>query len=104
MYDGTLINHVSTIKMILLSVVYTVLGYFLFLKRKMEVSETSFKNIHIHNLVKSLTLVPIVSIAYIILKEESLIFIIFIILIMLIYYLYCKYILSIFYIKKIYVI
>ena len=85
-YENSLINTTSVIKMIILSIIYIILGYFLFLKRKMEVSETSFKNIHVHNIVKSLTLVPIVSIAYYILKEQELIFTIFVGLIILIYY------------------
>ena len=86
MGDITIINPVSVVKMLLLSIIYIVLGFILFLKRKMEVSETSFKNIHIHNLVKSLTLVPFVSIAYSILENEELIFTIFVIVILLIYY------------------
>lgn len=84
--EGTLINTVSVIKMLLLSIIYIILGYFLFLKRKMEVSETSFKSPHIHNIVKSLTLVPMVSLTYLILKNQELIFIIFVVVILLIYY------------------
>ena len=84
--ENTLINKVSIIKMLILSIIYIILGYYLFLKRKMEISETSFKNPHLHNLVKSLTLVPMVAISYFIFKEEELIFSIFIIVIMLIYY------------------
>ena len=52
----------------------------------MEVSETSFKNIHVHNLVKSLTLVPMISFAYIILRSEEVITMIFVVVIMLIYF------------------
>jgi len=84
--EGQLINTTSTIKMLILSIIYTILGYILFVRRKMEISETSFKNIHIHNLVKSLTLVPIVAFSYIIFRYESTIYIIFLIVIMLIYY------------------
>lgn len=84
--ENNIINTTSVIKMIILSIIYTVLGYFLFLKRKMEISETSFKNIHIHNLVKSLTLIPIVAFSYLILREEQIIFTIFVLVIMLIYY------------------
>ena len=84
--NDNIINFISIIKMIVLSIVYILLGYFLFLKRKMEVSETSFKNIHTHNIIKSLTLVPIMALAYEIFKTESLVFILFILIILLIYY------------------
>ncbi len=49
----------SIIKMSILSVVYFFAGMYLFEKRKMEVNETSFKNNHMHMIVKSLTLIPI---------------------------------------------
>ena len=52
----------------------------------MEVSETSFKNIHTHNIIKSLTMIPIMALVYEIFKTESLVFIIFILIILLIYY------------------
>lgn len=85
-YDNSIISTISVIKMLLLSIIYTILGFIFFLRRKMEVTETSFKSPHIHNLVKSLTLVPIVSIAYNIVKNHEPIFIIFVIVILLIYY------------------
>ena len=84
--ENNLINTKSTLKMIILSVIYIITGYRLFLKRKMEVSETSFKNIHIHNLVKSLTIVPMIAISYLVLKEQEIIFTIFILVIILVYY------------------
>lgn len=83
---NTIINAVSVIKMIVLSILYTILGYILFIRRKMEVSETSFKNIHVHNIVRSLTLVPIVAFAYIVCKNESITSILFVLVIILIYY------------------
>ena len=52
----------------------------------MEVSETSFKNIHIHNLVKSLTLIPIAALSYASLRYSDLVYILFVVIIMLIYY------------------
>ena len=82
----TIINGVKIIKMVILSIIYTVLGYILFVKRKMEISETSFKSVHIHNIVKSLTLIPIVALAYILLRYETIISIIFVLIIILIYY------------------
>ena len=84
--NHNIINFASIIKMIILSIVYIVLGYFLFLKRKMEVSETSFKNMHTHNIIKSLTLVPVMALVYEIFKTENIVFIIFIAIILLIYY------------------
>lgn len=65
-----LYSTVSIIKTFILSLIYIVIGYFLFLKRKMEVSETSFKNIMVHNIVKCLTMVPILSFIYLILRES----------------------------------
>ena len=82
----SVINAVSIVKMIFLSLVYIILGYILFLRRKMEINETSFKNIHIHNIVKSLTLIPIVAFSYLALKYESIISILFVLVIILIYY------------------
>jgi len=92
LYDGfvgansDVINRVSVFKMIFLSIVYALLSYFLFLKRKLEVSETSFKSIHMHNLIRSLTLVPIVFVCYVIMKEQDYIFTVFALVIILIYY------------------
>lgn len=84
--NSTIINNTSVIKMLLLSIIYTILGFILFVKRKMEISETSFKSPHIHALVKSLTLIPFISLAYLIVKGEAPIFIIFATIILLIYY------------------
>ena len=47
-------------KMFFLSLVYIVLGYVLFKRRSMEVTETSFRNIYVHMFVKSLTIIPMV--------------------------------------------
>ncbi len=84
--SSSIINFISVVKMIILTIIYIVLGYIMFLRRKMEVSETSFKNIHVHNIVRSLTLIPIIAIFYEILKEENLISIIFVLVLMLVYY------------------
>ena len=48
----------STVKMIVLSVVYGVIGYFMFEKKKMENAGESFEKSNTHFLVKALTLVP----------------------------------------------
>lgn len=83
---ATLINLTSSIKMLFLSIIYIILGFILFIKRKMEVSETSFKSPHIHAFVKSLTLIPFISLAYLIVKGQEPIFIVFASVILLIYY------------------
>lgn len=84
--ENTFINPISIIKMLILSIIYIILGFISFQKRKMEICETSFKNPHIHNLVKSLTLIPIATLAYAALRYANLFFIIFVVIIMLIYY------------------
>lgn len=61
--DGNYIyNEVSLIKMVVLSIGYTVLGYFLFKNKKMEYAGESFENKFVHLLVKGLTLIPFVMI------------------------------------------
>ena len=62
----------SILKMSFLSIVYIIVGLFLFIKKKFEVVETSFKSEKLHILVRSLTTVPILCIYYIILKNSSL--------------------------------
>lgn len=63
-------NIISIIKMLVLSIVYIFLGTYLFKKRKMEINETSFKSSNIHMLVKSLTMIPIVTF-YLFIKEGT---------------------------------
>ena len=62
-------NNKSLGKMLILIIIYTILGYYLFLKRKMENNETDFKNELFHYLVKTITLIPICFIVYLILKD-----------------------------------
>lgn len=57
---GSKISNKSLIKTFILSIIYIVIGCFAFVKRKMEVCETSFKSIHVHNTIKCLTMVPFV--------------------------------------------
>lgn len=52
-------NFKSIIKMIVLSVVYFILGLYAYINRKMEVAESTFKNEHVHQFVKCLTLFPL---------------------------------------------
>ena len=59
--------------MVLLSLVYIVIGFYLFINRKMENNETSFKNEKLHYIIKSITLIPITFITYLIIRDEPLI-------------------------------
>lgn len=58
----------SLIKMFFLSIIYITIGLILFIKKKFEIVETSFKSEKTHILVRSLTIIPILCIYYIILK------------------------------------
>lgn len=69
--DASLYSTKSIIKMIILTVIYTIIGYYIFKKRKMENNETSFKNPKLHYIIKGITLIPISFICYIIIKETS---------------------------------
>lgn len=53
-----LYNSTSIIKMIVLSVIYTVIGTILFEKRKFENLGESFKDVKVHQIVKALTMFP----------------------------------------------
>ena len=54
----------SILKMSFLSIAYILLGTFLFTKKKIEVVEISFKSEKMHNIIRSLTTVPILCIYY----------------------------------------
>lgn len=69
--EGNIYNSASVIKMIFLSIIYFALGLLLFIRRKMEVCETSFKNDHAHSIVKSLTMVPILIVVIEIFREAE---------------------------------
>ena len=64
----------SILKMALLSIIYIFIGLFLFLKKKFEVVETSFKSEKTHIFVRSLTTTPIICIYYIILSNSNITF------------------------------
>ncbi len=51
-------NKISIYKMLALSVVYIIVGYMIFKKKKMEYAGESFENKYVHLVVKGLTLVP----------------------------------------------
>lgn len=66
--NDTFYNSMSLIKMIVLSVIYFAIGYFVFKNRKMENNETSFKSSFAHYLVKGITLFPICLLTYAIIE------------------------------------
>ena len=63
--------NVSIIKMIVLSILYTVMGVILFARKKFEVVGTSFRSERTHIFVRTLTTVPIVCVAYTIIRNFS---------------------------------
>ena len=86
--QSSLYSFSKIILMIILSVIYSIVGLFVFAKRKMEVSETSFGNFKVHTFVKSLTMVPIGFIAYGVIKYSDGLFLnVFMIALMFVYYL-----------------
>ena len=77
------------IKMLVLSVLYIIVGLYLFRRRKMEVSETSFKNIYVHNLVKSLTLIPFIVLFFEAqVLDETIMLVIFLVMLIAYYFIY----------------
>ena len=69
--NDTFYNSMSLIKMIVLSVIYFAIGYFVFKNRKMENNETSFKSSFAHYLVKGITFFPICLLTYAIIEETG---------------------------------
>ena len=59
----------SIVKMVILSIIYIFVGLVLFLRKKFEVVGTSFKSEKIHILVRTLTTIPIVCVAYMIIRN-----------------------------------
>ena len=66
-------NRVNTsiIKMIILSIIYIIVGTMLFNNKKFEIVGTSFRSEKVHILVRTLTTIPIVCLAYVVLKNSS---------------------------------
>lgn len=70
--DGTgIYNMISLIKMSIISIFGIVIGKILFVRRKMENNQTSFKDLRVHNFVKALTMVPIVAVISAMVPEEN---------------------------------
>lgn len=70
----------------LLTIVYTIVGFFIFRKRKLEISETSFGNFYFHLFVKFLTMVPICIFTYEVIQGGSIYVLIFVFILLLVYY------------------
>jgi hypothetical protein len=83
-------NIPSIIKMFLLSIIYFVIGAYSFIRRKMELAETTFKSENIHQLVKCITLLPlsIVAIATFAKDASKIMLLIFMAVILIIYIVY----------------
>lgn len=69
--NDTFYDTISIIKMLALSIVYMIAGFFVFKHRKMENNETSFKNHFAHFLIKGITLLPVCLLTYAILTEAG---------------------------------
>ena len=84
-----LYNIVSLLKMVIISIIGFIVGKVFYVKRKMEINETSFSTLEIHNIVKALTMFPIVVVISDFIKGDSMsnLGMIISILILVIYYL-----------------
>lgn len=67
----SLYNIVSIFKMLVIAIIGFIIGKKLFLKRKMEINETSFQNLKTHNIVKAFTMFPIVMIISTFITNDS---------------------------------
>lgn len=68
--NSTNIN-TSIVKMVILSILYIIIGMILFNKKRFEIVGTSFRSENVHILVRTLTTIPILCLAYVILKNTS---------------------------------
>jgi len=68
--DG-IYNMISLIKMVIVSIAGIIIGKIMFVKRKMENNQTSFKNLKVHSFVKALTMVPIIALISAMIPEEN---------------------------------
>lgn len=86
--ETNMYNLMGIIKTLILSIIYFALGLYLFIHRKMEVCETSFKSFNLHLIVKGLTLMPVVFILYEIIDSSFISILIFTALIVTYYFVY----------------
>lgn len=61
----------SVIKTIILSIIYLIGAYYLFKYRKMENTEVGFKNKYLYKVVKILTYIPVIYLAYCFFETDS---------------------------------
>ena len=87
-YENSFYNSISLIKMLIGSIIAFIIGAILFVKRKMEICETSFESLISHNIVKGLVLVPVIAIVFELMYELTPAIIIFIALIIVYYFVY----------------
>jgi ABC-2 type transport system permease protein len=80
-------NQASLIKMIVLSISYIALGYFLFKNKKLESAGESFASKTTHLIVKGLTLIPFVMILIVAVDSDEWEGILFLMAIIIVYYL-----------------
>jgi hypothetical protein len=79
-------NTISLLKMLFLSVIYSILGYIMFEKKKLETAGESFENKYIHMIVKGFTLIPFAMILVALIDSNEWEAIMFIIAIIAVYY------------------
>ena len=65
-------NMMDVIKTIILSIVYTFVGYIAFKKRKMENNNIGFANETLHYVVKAITIIPFAFVVSLFIKEKDL--------------------------------
>ena len=70
--EGMNYNLSSIIKMLILSLIYIIIGFYTFTHRKMENNEISFRNELVHYVVKTITIFPICLITYFLISEVGL--------------------------------
>lgn len=70
-YQDTYYTTSSVIKMLILSIIYILIAKFIFIKRKMENNEISFKNEKLHYVIKTLTMLPVCFILFLIIRETG---------------------------------
>lgn len=85
--DKTLFEVTAFGKMIVLGLGSLVLSFFLFSRRKLENTETSFKNYWVHSFVKGLTMIPFLTLIYeVLIESEDSLLVFFVLLCILIGY------------------
>lgn len=84
--DNTIYQSNSLIKMTILSILYLILGYYFFKTRKMENNEISFKKEGMHYFIKTLTIIPVTFILYLLIKNSGAIGLLVSVITILIYY------------------